>query len=124
MKASRGFTLIEMLVVLAVLALLLSLALPKYFSGLDRARESLLVENLQTTRSALDQFYADQGRYPGSLDELVARRYLRALPLDPLTNSTRSWRLVPPEPPIQGQVADLRSGARGKGPSGLAYATR
>ncbi|ARN23336.1 type II secretion system protein [Piscinibacter gummiphilus] len=124
MTVRRGFTLIEMLVVLAVLAMLLSLALPKYFGGLERARETLLVENLQHTRTALDQFYADQGRYPDSLDELVSRRYLRALPIDPLTNSTRSWRLVPPEPPTPGRVADLRSGARGKGPSGLAYATR
>lgn len=120
----RGFTLIEMLVALAVLAMLLSLALPRYFMGLDRARETLLVENLRTTRDALDQFHSDQGRYPESLDELVARKYLRAVPLDPVTRSARTWRLLPPEAPALGRVADLRSGARGSGPSGLAYATR
>jgi general secretion pathway protein G len=120
----RGFTLIEMLVTLTVVGLLLSIALPRYFHGLERAKETLLLENLQTTRAALDSFYADQGRFPESLDELVARRYLRALPIDPVTNSVRTWRLVPPESPLKGQVADLRSGARGAGASGLPYATR
>ena len=120
-ETRRGFTLMEMLVVLAVVALLLTLALPKYFSGLDRARDTVLVDNLATTRDAIDKFYTDQGRYPDSLDELVTRKYLKSLPLDPVTRSTRSWVLVPPDPPTRGQVQDLRSGARGQAVSGKLY---
>jgi len=87
MKASRGFTLIELLVVLAILGLLLSLAAPKYVRSVDNAKETVLAENLRTTREAIDRFHADRGRYPASLDELVARRYLRSLPVDPLIDS-------------------------------------
>jgi len=118
-----GFTLMEMLVVLAVVALLLTLALPKYFSGLDRARESVLVENLATTRTAIDNFYADQGRYPDSLEELVARRYLKALPMAPITKSNRSWVFTPPEPPTKGAVQDLHSGARGQSSGGKVFSS-
>lgn len=113
----------EMLVVLAMVALLLTLALPKYFSGLDRARESVLVENLATTRDAIDKFYADQGRFPESLDELVTRRYLKALPLDPISRSTRTWVFTAPVPPTRGQVQDLHSGARGKTSSGKPFSS-
>ncbi len=113
----------EMLVVLAVIALLLTLAMPRYFSGLDRAKDTLLLENLATTRDALDKFYADQGRFPDSLDELVRRKYLRGLPIDPITQSPRTWVLVPPEPPARGAVGDLHSGAKGRTKDGKAYAT-
>ena len=113
----------EMLVVLAVVALLLTLALPKYFSGLDRARETVLLENLVTTRDAIDKFYSDQGRFPESLEELVTRRYLKSLPLDPITRSTRSWVFTPPAPPTRGQVQDLHSGARGKTSNGKAFSS-
>ncbi|HTD06012.1 type II secretion system protein, partial [Undibacterium sp.] len=70
----RGFTLIELLVVLAIVALLLSLALPRYFTSIDKTKEIVLVENLQTTRNVIDKFYADTGRYPESLSELVQRK--------------------------------------------------
>jgi general secretion pathway protein G len=110
----RGFTLIELLVVLAIVATLLSLSLPRYSQSTDVARERVLVENLRTTRDAIDKFYADTRRYPESLDELVERRYLRALPIDPVLDTATAWRIVPPPTDKKGQVADLKSTAPGQ----------
>lgn len=121
-QAIRGFTLIELLVVLAVLGLLLSLAAPKYVRSVDNAKETVLAENLHTTREAIDRFHADRGRYPSSLDELVARRYLRSLPVDPLLDSATTWRLVaaPAEGGANG-IIDLKSRAPGIGRNGRPY---
>ncbi|HEU4460140.1 MAG TPA: prepilin-type N-terminal cleavage/methylation domain-containing protein [Methylibium sp.] len=116
-----GFTLIEMLVVMALLALLLTLALPHYFAGHERGKEAVLVENLRVSREAIDRFFADQGRYPDSLGELVQRRYLRTLPFDPVAGRSDAWLLLPPAPPERGQVADLRSGAAGAGRDGRPF---
>ena len=85
---ARGFTLIELLVVLSIIALLLSLAVPKYIHSVDVAKEAVLNENLHLVRETIDKFYGDKGRYPESLDELVNEKYLRALPFDPITGST------------------------------------
>lgn len=81
-RAFRGFTLVELLVVMAIVALLLSIAAPRYFGHLERAQEAALLETLVVTRDAIDKFHGDTGRYPQDLDELVSRRYLRAPPLD------------------------------------------
>lgn len=116
----RGFTLIELLVVMTILGLLLSLAAPKYFRSVDGAKEAVLAENLRITREAIDRFHADRGRYPESLDELVARRYLHALPVDPLLDSSRTWALVL-APQEAGGIADLRSRAPGTGRNGRPY---
>jgi general secretion pathway protein G len=123
MKPTRGFTLIELLVVLAILGLLLSLAAPKYVRSVDGAKETVLAENLRITREAIDRFHADRGRYPVSLDELVVRRYLRSLPVDPLIDSATAWRLVAStsEEGTQG-VTDLKSRAPGVGRNGRPYA--
>lgn len=110
----RGFTLIELLVVLAIVATLLALSMPRYAQSLDVAKEKVLVENLRTTRAAIDKFYADTTRYPESLDELVERRYIRALPIDPILDSDRAWSIVPPPTDRKGQVGDLRSTAEGQ----------
>lgn len=118
----RGFTLIELLVVLAVLGLLLSLAAPKYVRSVDNAKETVLMENLRTTRDAIDRFHADRGRYPVSLDELVARRYLRSLPLDPLVGNATSWRMVAVAQEGEVGIRDLRSRAPGRGRNGQPYA--
>lgn len=119
---SRGFTLIELLVVMAILGLLLALAAPRYFHSVDAAKEVALAENLRITRAAIDHFYADRRRYPESLDELVARRYLRALPVDPLADGAPVWALVAPPPDLEGRIADLRSRAPGVGRNGRPYA--
>ena len=87
----RAFTLIELLVVLAIIATLLSLVAPRYFKSIDRSKEVVLKENLFTLRDALDKYYDDKGRYPNVLEELVAGRYLRQVPIDPITESSTSW---------------------------------
>ena len=114
-----GFTLIELLVVLAILALLTTLAAPRFFRSIDQSKETVLRENLHITRAVIDKFYGDNGRYPLSLAELVERKYLRAIPLDPLTGSNASWILVPPEGGAG--VFDLYSGAPGTARDGLPY---
>jgi general secretion pathway protein G len=114
----RGFTLIELLVVLAILALLLTIAAPRFFSSIDQSKETVLRQNLHITRATIDKFYADQGRYPATLDELVERHYLRALPLDPVTESSATWVLIAPDSGIG--VYNLRSGASGFTRAGVA----
>ena len=96
-----GFTLIELLVVLAIVALLLTIALPRYFGSVDVAKESILIENLRTTREAIDKFYADTGKYPDSLQELAEKKYLRGLPYDPILESDAKWKiLITPTPMV------------------------
>lgn len=119
---TRGFTLIELLVVLAILVLLLTLAAPRYFSGVDRAKESALKQDLAVVREAIDKFYGDQQRYPESLAELADRKYLRSVPVDPLTESAETWTIVPPAGDLPGAVYDLHSGAQGSAADGTAYA--
>ena len=121
MRTRRGFTLIELLVALAIIALLLSLVVPRYFGGLTRAEEAVLKENLAVMRDALDKHYADTGRYPAALEELVAKKYLRKVPEDPITQSNATWIVVPPGDPQLGAVYDVRSGARGAGRDGRPY---
>lgn len=117
----NAFTLIELLVTLAIIAVLLSLAVPQYFSRVDIAKEAVLRENLHLMRDALDKYYGDNNRYPDTLAELVTRKYLRRIPPDPLTDSDKSWVVVAPVAPRKGGVADVRSGADGKGRDGTPY---
>ncbi|MCL2021812.1 MAG: type II secretion system GspH family protein [Betaproteobacteria bacterium] len=123
----NGFTLIEMLVVMALVALLLTIALPRYFGALDNSKDVALQENLKVLRITLDKFYADKGRYPQTLEELVEHRYLRAVPIDPITESADTWILIPPEYDAEdgedswNSIADIRSGATGRTKEGVAY---
>jgi len=119
----RGFTLIEMLVVMAIVALLLAIALPRYFGSLDKSKDVVLKENLQVLRTTLDKYYADKGRYPETLQDLVDQKYLRAVPTDPVTDSDRSWILVPPKDSEQTGIADVKSGAAGAAHDGRPYET-
>jgi general secretion pathway protein G len=114
-RRARGFTLIELMVVLAIVALLVSIVAPHYAGRVNRAEETVLRENLALMRDALDQHYADAGRYPERIEDLVAKRYLRALPVDPLTQRADTWVAVPPENPDKGGVYDVHSGAPGYG---------
>lgn len=116
----KGFTLVELLVVLAIIATLLALAAPRYFQHVERSKEAVLRENLATVRDAIDQYYADTGKWPESLAALVDKRYLRALPQDPITESSQSWIEV--APPEGSGVQDVRSGAPGEGLDGTPYA--
>ena len=106
----RGFTLIELMVVMAIIATLLTIATPRYLAHLDRTREAALRQTLVVVRDAIDKFHADSGRFPSDLAELVSQRYLRTLPVDPVTESTDTWQLLP-APDDSGGFWDLRSGA-------------
>ena len=118
---TAGFTLIELLIVLAIVALLLTIALPEYFHSIDASKETVLAQNLHITRVAIDQFYGDMGRYPDSLQELVDKHYLRALPFDPVTDSATTWQIVAPDEQFPGNVYDLKSGAEGTDANGKPY---
>lgn len=117
----RGFTLIELLVVMAIIALLLTIALPRYFNSVDRAADVTLQENLKVIRLTLDQFYADKGRYPDSLEELVDEKYLRSVPVDPVTESSTTWILESSDEEGVSGIADVRSGAEGVTKDGRPY---
>jgi general secretion pathway protein G len=121
-KRGQGFTLIELLVVLGIVALLLTLAVPRFFPSVDRTKETILQENLRNTRAVIDQFYADTGRYPESLEQLVEKKYLPALPFDPIADSDSNWVIVAPEEEGKGAVYSIRSSAEGKGRNGKPYA--
>ncbi|HEU4372160.1 MAG TPA: type II secretion system protein [Telluria sp.] len=121
MRGRRGFTLIELLVVLGIVALLLTLAVPRFFPRIDNARDTILAENLRNTRAVIDQYYSDTGRYPDSLDQLVEKKYLRSLPVDPVTDSSTSWIVVPPEDGAKGGVYNIKSGAPGNDRNGKPY---
>lgn len=116
-----GFTLIELLVVMALIVLLLSLAVPRYFNSVENSKEAVLRENLSLTRRALDNYYGDNGKYPDALEILVSKKYLRSLPLDPITGVGTTWIIVPPDVPEKGGVYDVKSGAPGKARDGSEY---
>lgn len=118
----KGFTLIELLVVLGIIALLLTLAVPRYFPSFDSARDTILADNLRATRATIDQYYGDTGAYPDTLEQLVEKKYLRALPVDPITESATTWITVAPEEGYKGGVADIKSGAPGNDRHGKPYA--
>lgn len=119
----RGFTLIELLVVLAIVALLLTLAVPRFFPSVDSAKETILQDNLRSMRAVIDQYHSDTGRYPDSLEQLVEKKYLARLPVDPILDSDSGWVIVAPEEEgTPGAVYDVKSGAPGNDRSGRPYA--
>lgn len=119
----RGFTLIELLVVMALISLLLSIAVPRYFGHVDKAREAVLRQNLAQMRDAIDKHYSDLGQYPDTLAELVAKKYLRKVPVDPITDRADTWIAVPAEKVENGKLFDVRSGATGNARDGSDYGT-
>ncbi|CAN7367018.1 MULTISPECIES: type II secretion system protein [Duganella] len=118
---TKGFTLIELLVVLGIVALMLTLAVPRYFPSIDKSKEVVLADNLRNMRQVIDQYYGDTGRYPDTLEQLVEKKYLRGLPVDPITDSDATWVLVPPEDATKGGIYNIKSGAPGNDRSGKPY---
>jgi general secretion pathway protein G len=118
---NAGFTLVELLVVMAILALLLSIAAPRYFDSLGRAQEAVLRTDLRILREALDKHHADTGRLPESLQQLVDLRYILSVPVDPVTESSTSWTLMPHPDGVTPGVYDVRSSAPGKARDGSMF---
>jgi general secretion pathway protein G len=119
---AKGFTLIELMVVMAVLAVLAGVVTPIYLDRVEDAREVTLKHNLTGLRTAIDQYVRDQGKYPDHLQRLVTKGYIRAVPVDPITQSSKTWVVVPP-PNDPKAVYDVKSGAKGNGKDGTDYGT-
>lgn len=124
--SARGFTLIELLVVVTLIVILATMGLAQYRSSIIRSKEAVLKEDLFRMRDAIDQYYADKGQYPATLDALVSEGYLRRIPKDPITDSTDTWQAVPAEPNPNNPTAepgvfDVKSGSEGTSLDGAKY---
>lgn len=117
----KGFTLVELLVVMTIIALLVSIVAPRYFHSVTKAEEAVLKEDLHLMRDELDKYHADTGAYPDTLDDLVNKKYLRSIPVDPVTQSAATWILIPPSNGEKGNIFDIKSGAPGNARDGTAY---
>ena len=117
----RAFTLIELLIVLAIMATLMSIVAPRYFTSIDKAKEAALKSDLRILRESIDKFHADTGRYPENLRVLVSGRYILAVPADPITERDDSWIISPVPDGAQPGVYDVHSGAPGVGANGHPY---
>jgi general secretion pathway protein G len=126
-RSGAGFTLIELMIVMSLIVILASIGLTVYTNSVIRAKESVLKEDLFRMRDAIDQYYADKGKYPVTLDSLVSEKYLRSIPVDPFTNSADTWRSIqsepdPTNPTAEPGVYDVRSGSDQKAIDGTNYA--
>jgi general secretion pathway protein G len=126
-QAAAGFTLMELMVVVALIAVLAGMGVVQYRNSVVRTKEAVLREDLFRMRDAIDQYYADKAKYPASLEALVSDGYLRQVPKDPITNSTDTWQTVPAEPDPANPTADIgifdvKSGSEGSSIDGSRYA--
>jgi general secretion pathway protein G len=122
-RRERAFTLIELLIVMAIIGTLLTIAVPRYFRALEHAREAVLKEDLSTLREAIDKYYADLNEYPDTLTALVDKHYVRSVPVDPFTKVSDSWTLIPSEDPDHTGIRDLHSGAAEQATDGTPLAS-
>ena len=126
LRRMRGFTLIEMLIVMTLIVVLASVGLIAYQTSVRRGREAVLKEDLYRMRDAIDQYYADKGKYPTDLNELVSTNYIRRVPVDPMTNSAETWQTVmaepdPSNPSAEAGITDVKSGAENAAIDGTNY---
>ena len=126
-RSDRGFTLIEVLIVITLIVVLASMGMASYTNSVQRSREAVLREDLFRMRDAIDQYYADKNKYPQALQDLVTDKYLREIPKDPMTNSADTWTTVPAEtdannPAAEPGVYDVKSGSEGTSLDGTRYA--
>jgi general secretion pathway protein G len=123
MRQRRGFTLIELLVVLAIIGTLLSVVAPRFVDSVERAKEAALRTDLRVLREAIDKYRADTGKLPQTLAQLAEARYVRAVPVDPVTDRTDTWVAVPAPDGTTPGVFDVRSGAPGTARDGTTFAS-
>ena len=119
----KAFTLIELLIVMAVIAVLLTLATPNFFSSVEKSKEAALQHDLSVVRDAIDKFYGDTGKYPDSLQELVNKHYLKNIPIDPITESNVTWLIVNNQDISTGKVIDIKSGSTRLSSKGTPYSS-
>lgn len=118
-RGTHGFTLLELMIVVSIIGILATLAVPSYQSSVVKAKEAALRQDLSTFRDVLDQHKADQGKYPPSLSALVSAGYLRGIPKDPFTGAMTTWQEI--TDPVEGGVVDIFSGAEYVGTNGTPY---
>jgi prepilin-type N-terminal cleavage/methylation domain-containing protein len=123
----HGWTLIELLVVISLIMILASVAMNQYNTSIRTAQEAVLKTNLMRMRDAIDQYYADKGQYPSSIQSLVSEGYIRDVPLDPITRSKDTWTTIPAEadpsrPSTEAGIYDVKSGSDGTALDGTRYA--
>ncbi len=119
--SKRGFTLIELLVTLTIISLLLTIVAPRYFNSITKAEEAVLKQDLTLMRDVLDKYHADTGSYPDTLEDLISKKYLRKIPVDPVTKSETTWIFIPPASTGKGVIFDIKSGAPGNSRDGTPY---
>ena len=124
---NAGFTLVELLIVISLISILAAMGLVQYRNSVVSTKEAVLQTDLFRMRDAIDQYYADKGKYPSSLDSLVTDGYLRKIPEDPITKSADTWTTVPAEPDpnnpsAESGIYDVKSGAQGTALDGRSYA--
>jgi general secretion pathway protein G len=107
---------------MAIIATLLTIAVPRYFRSIQRSREAVLKQDLTSLRESIDKFYGDTGKYPQTLQALVEKRYLRSIPVDPIARTAEKWLVVNSDDPEDNGVKDVKSGAEGMGENGVPYA--
>ena len=126
LRGARGFTLIELLVVISMISILAAMGVVQYRNSVRRTEEATLKKDLFEMRDVIDQYYADKGKYPSSLDALVSDGYMRKIPVDPISKSTDTWQTVPAEadpanPSAEPGIYNVKSGATGTSLDGSAY---